>query len=54
MKLLFVTLVMAVVLTVWMWSVSVVPFNFYTSALHLVSIYIGVASVLLVQRTGIR
>jgi hypothetical protein len=44
------TLVLAVVLSVGMWAVGVVPFNAYTSALHLASIYIGVASVLVFQR----
>jgi hypothetical protein len=44
------TLVLAVVLSVGMWAVGVVPFNLYTSALHLVSIYIGVSGVLIFQR----
>lgn len=48
--LLLATLALAVALSVGMWAVGVVPFNAYTSALHVVSIYIGVSGVLLVQR----
>ncbi len=44
------TLAVAVALSVGMWAVGVVPFSMYTSALHLVSIYIGVAAVLIFQR----
>lgn len=46
MRVLLVTLVLAVALSVGMWLVGVVPFNPYTAALHVVSIYIGVAGVL--------
>ena len=49
-SLLLATLVLAITLSVGMWAVDVVPFNFYTSALHVVSIYIGVAGVLVFQR----
>lgn len=48
--LLLITLLLAVVLSVGMWVVNVVPFNPYTSALHIASIYIGVAGVLAFQR----
>lgn len=49
--LLLVTLTLAVGLSIFMWAVDVVPFNAYTSALHVVSIYIGVAGVLAYQRS---
>ncbi len=48
--LLLVTLALAVALSVFMWLVGIVPFNLYTSALHLISIYIGVSGVLAFQR----
>lgn len=48
--LLLITLTLAVGLSVAMWLVNVVPFNVYTSALHIVSIYIGAAGVILIQR----
>lgn len=48
--LLAVTLLLAVGLSVGMWLVGVVPFNPWTSALHVASIYIGVSGVLLYQR----
>ncbi len=48
--LLLVTIALAVVLSAGMWAIGVVPFNPYTFALHVVSIYIGVAGVLLFQR----
>lgn len=50
--LLLVTLALAVGLSVGMWAVGVIPFDLYTSALHVVSIYIGVAGVLVFQRGG--
>lgn len=49
MALLAVTLVLAVGLSVCMWVVGAVPFDAYTSALHVVSIYIGIAAVVLWQ-----
>ena len=48
--LLLVTLMMAVLLSVFMWYVNIVPFTVYTFSLHVVSIYIGVAGVLVYQR----
>lgn len=48
--LLLVTLLLAVSLTLFMWVAGVVPFDAYTSALHVISIYIGVAGVLAYQR----
>lgn len=48
--LLLVTLLLSVGLSVGMWAVGVVPFDPFTSALHVASIYIGVAGVLAFQR----
>jgi hypothetical protein len=48
--LLAVTLLLAVGLSIGMWVVNAVPFNVYTSAMHVASIYIGVAGVLVYQR----
>lgn len=49
MSLLIVTIVLAVTLSVGMWAAGLVPFNERTFGLHVVSIYIGVAGVLLFQ-----
>lgn len=43
------TIILAVAITIGMWAIDVVPFNEQTFALHVVSIYIGVAGVLLFQ-----
>ena len=32
-----------------MWLLGVIPFNYYTFALHLVSIYIGIAATVLFE-----
>lgn len=50
MSTLLLTIVLAVILSVGMWVAGVVPFNAYTFALHVTSIYIGVAGVLTFQR----
>ncbi len=47
--LLLVTIVIAVSISVGMWVIGVIPFNEKTFALHIISIYIGVAGVLLFQ-----
>jgi len=47
--LLAVTLLLSVGLSVGLWAVGVVPFDPWTSALHIASIYIGIAGVLLFQ-----
>ncbi len=49
-KLLLLTIALAVALSVSMWVLGFIPFDPYTSALHVVSIYIGVAGVLTYQR----
>jgi len=48
-SLLIVTIVIAVLVSIGMWLTGLVPFNEKTFALHIVSIYIGVAGVLLFQ-----
>lgn len=48
--LLLFTIFVAASLSVGMWAIGIVEFNFYTSSLHVASIYIGVASVLAFQR----
>lgn len=48
--LLLVTVALAVALSAAMWLVGAVPFTAYTTTLHVVSIYIGVAGVLAFQR----
>lgn len=50
--LLLVTLTVAICLSIFLWVAGIVPFNFYTFALHASSIYIGVAAVLTYQRRG--
>lgn len=47
--LLLVTALVAVALSVMMWLIGVVPFDLYTSAFHVVSIYLGVSGVLTYQ-----
>ena len=47
--LLFVTLLLSVSLSVGMWIVGAVPFDLWTSALHVASIYIGISGVLIYQ-----
>ena len=49
--LLLITLLLAVGLSAFMWMTGIIPFNLRTSALHVVSIYIGVSGVLAFQRT---
>lgn len=44
-----VTLAVAVALSVSLWRLNVVAFNTETFAFHIISIYIGVAAVLLLQ-----
>ncbi len=48
--LLLVSMLCAVLLSIFMWAVGKIPFDTYTSALHIASIYIGIAVVLLYQR----
>jgi len=48
-SLLIVTIVIAVALAVGMWLIDVVTFSGETFAFHVISIYIGVAGVLLFQ-----
>jgi hypothetical protein len=48
--LLLVTLALAVLISITMWAIDVVPFNAWTFSLHVISIYIGVAGVLVYQR----
>lgn len=48
--LLLVTITLAVALSLGMWAIGAVPLDFKTVTLHVVSIYIGVAGVLLFQR----
>lgn len=43
------TLLIAVVISLTMWVAGAVPFNLQTFLLHVVSIYIGVAGILLFQ-----
>lgn len=49
-RLLAVTVVLAVALSIGLWLVGLVPFNLYTVGLHTISIYLGVSGVLTYQR----
>lgn len=44
------TIIIAISLSLGMWIVGAIPFNVKTLTLHIISIYIGVASVLLYQK----